>query len=337
MPIIVFLFFFASALQAALFADTLFLPQTKPAGNYTLMQTTSRPVLLPREEEHTIAPVRISFAGDVMLDRYIRKTSEPDGYTRILRDTVSLFGKSDLIVTNLEGPITHYATKSIGTKNGDEGHYTFTFAPESRSTFFGSPSRWLFTLGNNHILNFGNEGLRETKNYLREGGFSFFGAPDEAYTPLIKEIEGMRFAFIGFNEFAAQDTSMTVAAIRGAAEKSDAVVVFAHWGAEYETFPTEAQYALAHSFVDAGAKLVIGAHAHVVARKEVYRGAPIYYSLGNFVFDQYFSPEVHCGAVVHATFSRERDVFTMEEDFISLEKDGTTQASDCMSAVPLLE
>jgi poly-gamma-glutamate synthesis protein (capsule biosynthesis protein) len=66
----------------------------------------------------------------------------------------------------------------------------------------------------------------------------------------------------------------------------DFLVVFPHWGIEYQITASARQQELAHEFVDAGADLVIGAHPHVVEPVELYRGKAIFYSLGNFVFDQ---------------------------------------------------
>lgn len=77
-----------------------------------------------------------------------------------------------------------------------------------------------------------------------------------------------------------------------------------HWGEEYSTKPNELQKKLAHSFIDAGADMVIGAHPHVVQTNEIYKGKHIYYSLGNYIFDQWFRPEVKKGLGVEVSFSK---------------------------------
>lgn len=89
------------------------------------------------------------------------------------------------------------------------------------------------------------------------------------------------------------------------------VVVFAHWGDEYTPVANAQQIAAAHSFVDAGADLVIGAHPHVVQNVEVYKGKAIFYSLGNFMFDQDFSWATTHGLAVRVSFGEETMGFKM--------------------------
>jgi poly-gamma-glutamate capsule biosynthesis protein CapA/YwtB (metallophosphatase superfamily) len=84
---------------------------------------------------------------------------------------------------------------------------------------------------------------------------------------------------------------------------ADVVVVYPHWGVEYRTGPTAAQQKLARGMIDAGADLVVGNHAHWAGTMEVYRGKPIWYSLGNFVFDQTWSEETEEGLVLEMTFT----------------------------------
>jgi poly-gamma-glutamate synthesis protein (capsule biosynthesis protein) len=108
--------------------------------------------------------------------------------------------------------------------------------------------------------------------------------------------------------------------------------VYAHWGDEYEKKPNSGQREFAHRLVDAGADLVIGSHPHVVQTKELYNDKWIYYSLGNFVFDQYFNDSVRCGAVVTVSLNPDLS-YTTEEYFVELVRDGTTKRSDCSSFV----
>jgi poly-gamma-glutamate synthesis protein (capsule biosynthesis protein) len=89
------------------------------------------------------------------------------------------------------------------------------------------------------------------------------------------------------------------------------VVVFLHWGNEYETLHTKSQEDFAHFFIDSGVDLVVGAHPHVVQDVETYNGKRIYYSLGNFVFDQYWNEEVQTGLMVKVVL--EGDSVTYED------------------------
>jgi poly-gamma-glutamate synthesis protein (capsule biosynthesis protein) len=81
------------------------------------------------------------------------------------------------------------------------------------------------------------------------------------------------------------------------------VIVYPHWGIEYKTGPTAAQKRLAHQMIDAGADMIIGNHAHWAGAMEVYKGKPIWYELGNFVFDQTWSEQTEEGLVLELTFS----------------------------------
>jgi poly-gamma-glutamate synthesis protein (capsule biosynthesis protein) len=92
--------------------------------------------------------------------------------------------------------------------------------------------------------------------------------------------------------------------LREMEEKTDLTIVFVHWGEEYRTVHTDAQELLAHVLIDSGADAIIGHHPHVVEDVDEYRGKPIFYSLGNFIFDQYWGPEVEEGYAVRVTLKK---------------------------------
>jgi poly-gamma-glutamate synthesis protein (capsule biosynthesis protein) len=94
-----------------------------------------------------------------------------------------------------------------------------------------------------------------------------------------------------------------------AKESSSLVVAYVHWGNEYELTHSSAQREFAQSLATAGVDLLIGHHSHVVQDIAVVEGMPVLYSLGNFIFDQYFSAEVQTGLVV--TLSVQEDTFTV--------------------------
>jgi len=171
----------------------------------------------------------------------------------------------------------------------------------------------LGTLANNHALDFGPAALAEAVGRLQEAGIATVGVgPDAEATarPVIREINGVRLAFLAFNDVpdpgdrpedggwtrAAWDRQRGTAAIAAARAQADAVVVSIHWGYEYELRADPAQRDQARAMLDAGADLVLGHHPHVVQdteldlrglaeTSEVSRGRFVAYSLGNFVFD----------------------------------------------------
>lgn len=266
------------------------------------------------------------FVGDMMFDRFIRSSIEANGADYILRDIDEVLQEADLAVGNLEGPITGNESVSRGTKVGDLSNMRFTF-DEAVPGILASAGIDFVSLGNNHILDFGYEGARETKARLISAGIGYVGDPEE-WTPSIalRELSGLRFTFVPYSDFYGPRAPETLKAIAIAKEASDVVVVLAHWGEEYLPEPPERVRELGRSFVDAGASLVIGSHPHVVQPHEDYRGARIYYSLGNFVFDQYFDEKVRCGLMVRATYikSAQAIVATFEEVPVGMQRDGST-------------
>ena len=275
----------------------------------------------------------VTFVGDMMFDRYIRERAQIRGYDSIFTEVFPLFSKSDVLVGNLEGPITTFAPVS-NWRDGGPDHYRFTFATTVAETIAQVGFDAVF-LGNNHILNFGEEGVSQTKTWLSQHNLGYFGAPDEVYVPWAYASSSPKVVLYAFDTWYSRDVARVTERIRG--EPEDVfVVVYAHWGNEYEVTPTSGQRQLAHQFIDAGADFVVGSHPHVIQTKEKFQEKWIYYSLGNFVFDQYFNPKVQCGLVVNVTIQRDL-TYSVEEKFVELARDGTTKMSDCAVSVSLDE
>ena len=239
--------------------------------------------------------IKILFAGDIMFDRGIRYYTQKSGSNDFAFEKISDNLKNyDLVVANLEGPITDNKSVSSGTVPGSANNFYFTFDPSFAKILYDENIK-LVNLGNNHITNFGQTGVASTQNYLAKAGVDYFGAPGYAKS-ISEKIDGIKIAFVNYNQFAQQninaEQAATLQAIKKARLNSDIIVVFCHWGVEYMQHQTTDQILLAHKFVDSGADLVIGTHPHVIEPMETYKGKRIYYSLGNFVFDQYFEGDV---------------------------------------------
>ena len=110
-----------------------------------------------------------------------------------------------------------------------------------------------------------------------------------------------------------QDAKQMIAAVQSAKTHADFVVVMMHAGAEYTRTPTRLQKDFAHSAIDAGADIVFGAHSHWTQGIESYQGKYIFYSLGNFVFDQEFSPETKIGLAVQVSLQKTSDTTTIRD------------------------
>ena len=174
-------------------------------------------------------------------------------------------------------------------------------------------------LANNHIGDAGSVGILQTIANLRERGIQASGAGKNlaaARTPAILTAAGVKVAFLAYDTIrkdygagqnkagSAQLTAKTVKADIAAAREAGAqvVIVFPHWGAEYDPTPFKGQQTLARTAIDAGADMVIGNHAHWAGAMEVYQGRPIWYALGNFVFDQTWSEPTMEGITLELTF-----------------------------------
>jgi len=182
------------------------------------------------------------------------------------------------------------------------------------------------SLGNNHAFDFGPEGLVETLDLLDRETIGRFGAGRtlaEARRPLVLEKDGLKIAILAANGFRADNYAATtetpgvaplseadlLADIAAARTQADVVVPFVHWGDELEAGPLEADRLFARKMIDAGAAAVIGSHPHVTQTVDVHRGAPIVYSLGNFVFDYYpCDPPEWTGWVVKLTAAKGQPV-----------------------------
>lgn len=265
----------------------------------------------------------VLFGGDMMFDRSIRQYALVHGGDYLFGCIDTELRQADLAVANLEGPITASTSVSVGSTPGGTGNYTFTF-PTTTAALLKAHRIELVNMGNNHIFNFDAAGVRSTMSLLDAAKVGYFGDPLHN-TVAERTVGGVGLAFINYNEFLPPGIgTATTTLMQIAAEKAKGYlpVVYAHWGDEYKPAAPARVVSLAHQFVDQGAVAVIGSHPHVVENSETYRGAPIYYSLGNFIFDQYFSAAVTHGLLLRLTFSSST-VSKVEEVPIVLKQDRT--------------
>jgi poly-gamma-glutamate synthesis protein (capsule biosynthesis protein) len=284
-----------------------------------------KPSSTPIAKKNTISLI---FAGDIMLDRNIRTKAKQNGYDFLLGPRLSaLLKSSDYTVANLEGPITDNQSVSVGSAVGSTSNFIFTFAPES-TTFLKDHSITIVNLGNNHILNFGPDGLAQTYSYLDAAAINYFGftgdtQPENSETYILDH-DGYKIGFVNYNQFIVNGDQQVFADIKKIKPNVDYLIVYTHWGNEYVQENT-VLINLAHEFVDAGAHLVIGSHPHIITGNEIYQGSPIYYSLGNFIFDQYFDEDVKKGKLVKATINSDTNETSLEEFIVGISPNGQTE------------
>lgn len=289
--------------------------------------SSAAPSASPAAEE-----IKLLFLGDLMFDRNIRLVAQKNGANFIFAEIADFLADNDLVVANLEGPITENRSVSVSSIPGSTNNFIFTFDQSLAEALFNNNIR-LVSLGNNHILNFGQAGLEATKQFLNGAGVSYFGEPagPSSISPniksVVKNIKGVKIALVNYNQFigsVAEELKMTIEEIKNIKAQADLVILYVHWGIEYDSLPNNVIKNLAHEFVAAGADLIIGSHPHVIQSIEEYQGKKIYYSLGNFVFDQYFSQAVRRGLAVSVKINSQTKQMQLEERRLELQNNGQT-------------
>jgi poly-gamma-glutamate synthesis protein (capsule biosynthesis protein) len=251
-------------------------------------------------------PPKILFVGDLMFDRAVARHRRTIGNAGLFQGVREVFAKHDLVVGNLEGTIT----TNPSVAEVDNTILRFTFEPIV-ANILRDAGMSVVSLANNHALDFGEFGFENTLQYLDAAGIAAFGSPFNERPPLATKVGDKTFCFVGYHELFRRDPATVLTTIKELEPKCEYTIVFAHWGVEYETTPSKSQRELAHLFVDAGVDLIIGAHPHVVQLLEIYNNVAIFYSLGNFIFDQHWRPEVRRGVMVSVEFGEWETSFTL--------------------------
>ncbi|MBT6253794.1 CapA family protein [Candidatus Uhrbacteria bacterium] len=240
-------------------------------------------------------PETVIFTGDVMLGRYVETLMATHNSDYPFFYVSDLLQSSDLTFVNLEGPvsISHVQTPDEST--------SFSF-DQSIPSLLRSHGIDAVALGNNHASDRGQDDYENTVSALSAVGIASVGHSIDASGPIEIEVGDETLRFFSFNDtFPFNDANSYVQMVEDQSTDDMIDIVNIHWGAEYQLSSNLDQQELAHSLVDAGADLIIGHHPHVVQEIEQYNDVMIFYSLGNFIFDQYFSNDVQQGLVVQLT------------------------------------
>jgi poly-gamma-glutamate synthesis protein (capsule biosynthesis protein) len=206
-------------------------------------------------------------------------------------DKMKWFGEADVSMVNLENPIT-----MRGQKVPKE--FNFRMHPAFCQVLLNGGVD-VVTLANNHVMDYGDQGVFDTVHYLDSVGIKHVGAGanlNEARKSVIISVKGKKIGFLAYfggGLYAAtakragtapRKENLIVEDVRKLRNEVDFVVVNFHWSEEMRNFPNEEQQRLAHRTIDAGADLIIGHHPHVLQGIEKYRHGIIAHSLGNFIF-----------------------------------------------------
>jgi len=242
--------------------------------------------------------VSIVFTGDILLDRGVRETIGRHGVDHLFSENVdSVLHSSQIVVGNLECPATTIK------------------APVFKRYIFRGEPQWLTTLrqhgfthlnlANNHSIDQGREGLTDTRRNVIEAGMVPIGAGrnmQEAAEPVLLGSEPRNiwlvaslrlalenYAYLPDQPCVSQEPMDSLLMRVNRLRKSDpkaVIIVSLHWGGEHTLQPVPRQRLEAHQLIDAGADVLVCHHTHTLQTVEDYRGHKIYYSIGNFIFDQ---------------------------------------------------
>lgn len=232
-------------------------------------------------------PVTVLVMGDMMLDRSVRTRIDRDGLSSLFAFVSDWIMTADIAFANAEGVFTDLDSIS----QIDSSILRFTFNPTTLPVLHDLGFDFLGQ-ANNHTADFGKTSLNLSRANIKTAGMIPVGDYfNEFPGPEYRTIRDTTIAFVAYNQFGYNLDRVLTAIAEGQAH-SDFVIVVPHWGEEYTSLPTPGQQQVGRKFIDAGADVVIGMHPHVVQSIEQYKNKLIFYSIGNFIFDQSFSAAV---------------------------------------------
>ncbi len=252
--------------------------------------------------------------GDIMLARTVEERMNQYGSLYPFQAIYPLLQSADVAVGNLETPFT------VRGQPADK-RFVFRAHPE-HITALQTVGFDVLSLANNHVLDFPPDSMDDTLTALENLGIATVGVgrgEAAAVRPAVLEVKGVKVAFLAFaaprwrgslevptvTDVAWAEPEPVHKAVVQARQEADLVIVILHTGTEYETQANQEQRAVAHAAVEAGAALVIGHHPHVLQDVEVHQGAPIVYSLGNFVFDMDVIEQTRDTAILRAVLTQD--------------------------------
>ena len=295
-----------------LFLDIfLFILKQSPSAPPLLVPLNYLPAPSPTPTPAPTPVAVVGLVGDLGLGRYITATARAkQDFSWSFKEVKIWLSGNDFTLANLESPIINDCPPGLTG--------TFTFCGDKNFLPYLKANKFVFNLNNNHILNYRLDGLSQTQQYLSGEKIDYF------YDNfVIKDINGIKFGFLGFDfvTYSQLDTSEILKKVKTYDSQVDWLIVSIHWGNEYLPAPETWRVNFAHQLVEAGADIIHGHHPHVWQGIEDYHGKKIYYSFGNFIFDQNWSKETSNSQIVRLTFSRDKimnqEIFPIKIQFNS--------------------
>lgn len=259
--------------------------------------------------------------GDLGLGRYITSVARvKKDFSWSFRQISPWLNQNDFNLANLESPII------ADCPSGKSGTFTFCGDPQ----FLPQLRNFVLNLNNNHILNYGVNGLTQTQAFLPQSFYSNF---------YVKKINGISFGFLGYDfiTYPQTDPQIILQKIKLLRPTVDYLIISLHWGNEYLPQPEKWRLNLAHQLIDAGADVIHGHHPHIWQGVETYKDKLIFYSFGNFIFDQSWSPETSHSQIARVIFEKGKslkyELFPIEIKFNSQPQIMRASASEAPTTV----
>jgi len=271
-----------------------------------LLTCLAHPLAIAGEHDITLVLV-----GDVML---------ADGPGKLIRSghdpfihVASIFRDADITIGNLECVIS---------SKGKPEPKPYTFRAPKRALPLLKKYFSAVSLANNHSGDFGKTAFGDMLDLLDRHQIAYFGGGHNlrgANQPFIKDVKGKRIGVLAYNGFfprsfealtdspgsAWLDDDYVREGIKRAKQQLgvDFLIVYPHWGWEYQKTASDRQQHMAHLMIESGADAVVGGHPHVTQNIEIYQGKPIFYSLGNFIFDGFKDDDTRTGWLLKLTLA----------------------------------
>lgn len=304
------------------------------------------PIEQKQEPPHPVSlQSRTMFFGDVYWGRYINDWSQASPLKEAYPfSRLNEFNRQDYDawIADLECPTVEGVTMSSAV---EDDTLTFNCAPK----YLPEVAKWFtaFSNANNHSDNQGGQaGLDETRKHLDAQGIQYFGHFDPRLTDKLCEVIALPIratlsdattqkgsipvAMCGYHGVFRTPPAEGIAAMQRYA-KVMPVIAYPHMGAEYQPEPDQLRRDLYRSMIDNGADMVLGDHPHWVQSSEAYKGKPIFYSMGNFIFDQQYNKEVTRSAGIDITFDVKEADKVLLQNWLALGEKCKTFQDACLS------
>lgn len=256
-------------------------------ANFIQPAPASRDYQVPNATPATTKKAKLTLLGDIMLGRTVMTTTHSKNDPLYpVQHVKEPLNQSDIVIANLENPVIQDCPPHTTG-------YKFCSTPDMLENL-SAANISVVSLANNHTRNYGDQGLQETLKHLQALNIAATGLDNL----VIKSVASHKFGFLGFNYIASGPDQNDLDLVKASDPKVDTLVASIHWGHEYTATASALQRKWARQLVDLGVDVVFGHHPHWIQDNQIIDASPVYYSLGNFIFDQMWSDKTRRGLVV---------------------------------------